>query len=424
MALIKCPECGREISDRAEACIHCGCPIEKASAEVFEPHKEEECKEKTMETVTEAEKEEKTTVLSKSDEQNVEENAAVSSECEVHEAVDVTTKENAVFNSSYTYEQNAETSENLKKNHNKKEKDPIWKRTWFVILMLIFLFPVGVFLVWKYKKFKKPIRIACYVILGLYFLVVFMPCIHEWEEATCENAKICTKCGTVEGEALGHEWEEATCQAPETCARCNETQGKALEHEVEEWTTDTESTCAEEGSKSGKCLLCNEVVTASIEKIEHTEGEWVITKAATSSANGERSKSCTACGTVLQTEEYEMSAAEIKAEYIKNCKSYTYNEIARNPESYKGYFAKFTGEVIQVMEDGDEYTLRVDITKGKYGWDDTILVAYEKQDSSEPRILEDDVITMYGMLWGTHTYETVLGASVTIPLFFAEYIDF
>lgn len=27
MALIKCPECGREISDQAEVCIGCGCPI-------------------------------------------------------------------------------------------------------------------------------------------------------------------------------------------------------------------------------------------------------------------------------------------------------------------------------------------------------------------------------------------------------------
>lgn len=27
MALIKCEECGREISDRANACVHCGCPI-------------------------------------------------------------------------------------------------------------------------------------------------------------------------------------------------------------------------------------------------------------------------------------------------------------------------------------------------------------------------------------------------------------
>ena len=27
MALIKCVECGKEISDKANACIHCGCPI-------------------------------------------------------------------------------------------------------------------------------------------------------------------------------------------------------------------------------------------------------------------------------------------------------------------------------------------------------------------------------------------------------------
>lgn len=27
MALIKCSECGKEISDRGEACVHCGCPI-------------------------------------------------------------------------------------------------------------------------------------------------------------------------------------------------------------------------------------------------------------------------------------------------------------------------------------------------------------------------------------------------------------
>ena len=29
MALIKCNECGKEISDKAKTCIHCGCPIEQ-----------------------------------------------------------------------------------------------------------------------------------------------------------------------------------------------------------------------------------------------------------------------------------------------------------------------------------------------------------------------------------------------------------
>lgn len=29
MALIKCCECGKEVSDKAKSCIHCGCPIEQ-----------------------------------------------------------------------------------------------------------------------------------------------------------------------------------------------------------------------------------------------------------------------------------------------------------------------------------------------------------------------------------------------------------
>ena len=29
MALIKCPECGKEISDKAEMCINCGFPLKQ-----------------------------------------------------------------------------------------------------------------------------------------------------------------------------------------------------------------------------------------------------------------------------------------------------------------------------------------------------------------------------------------------------------
>ena len=36
MALIKCSECGKEISDKAKACIHCGCPIEKQNIKYIE----------------------------------------------------------------------------------------------------------------------------------------------------------------------------------------------------------------------------------------------------------------------------------------------------------------------------------------------------------------------------------------------------
>lgn len=29
MSLIKCPECGKEISDKAKTCINCGCPLDE-----------------------------------------------------------------------------------------------------------------------------------------------------------------------------------------------------------------------------------------------------------------------------------------------------------------------------------------------------------------------------------------------------------
>ncbi|WP_299198404.1 hypothetical protein [uncultured Amphritea sp.] len=31
MALVKCPDCGTNVSDRAPACVNCGCPISSAS---------------------------------------------------------------------------------------------------------------------------------------------------------------------------------------------------------------------------------------------------------------------------------------------------------------------------------------------------------------------------------------------------------
>ena len=38
MALIKCVDCGKEVSDRAKVCPNCGCPIE---CSVSETHAEE-----------------------------------------------------------------------------------------------------------------------------------------------------------------------------------------------------------------------------------------------------------------------------------------------------------------------------------------------------------------------------------------------
>ena len=117
------------------------------------------------------------------------------------------------------------------------------------------------------------------------------------------------------------------------------------------------------------------------------------------------------------------TADDMKKAYCNSCKTYTYKEIARNPDSVKGERAKFTGKVIQVLEDGSSVVLRVNITAKKYYYDDTIYVKYTRKSDDEDRILEDDIVNIYGTLSGLESYTSITNQTITLPKVYAEYID-
>lgn len=252
---------------------------------------------------------------------------------------------------------------------------------------------------------------------------------HQWQEATCTSAKKCAICNTTEGAPLSHDWSEATCTSAKQCKLCSTTEGDPIPHTVEQWKTAKESTCTEEGSEAGTCVDCQKEITRETPLAEHNPGNWEVIKEATATAKGQRAKKCTICKEEIETEEFTLSAEEIEKAYKAKCEKYSYSKIARNPGEYKGKYAKFTGEVIQVMQEEYLgfmiYVLRVNVTKkGSYYkyYTDTVYVTYTAK-ADDSRILEDDIITMYGTLDGEKTYETVMGSSVTIPMFVAEYID-
>ncbi len=245
---------------------------------------------------------------------------------------------------------------------------------------------------------------------------------HTWIAATCTEPKTCSVCGQIEGEALGHTWNEATCTEPQTCSVCGVTEGEALGHTITEWTVSKEATCSEEGEETGICSVCGASAQRTLEKLEHTPGEWVVTKEATATSDGAEAQYCEVCGELISTRSYTLSDEEIEELYKAECDEYSYDTIARDPDEYYGTYGKYKGEVVQVLEDGDEVQLRVNITKGKYYYSDTIFVFYERKDG-ESRILEDDIITIYGMNMGTISYESVLGATITLPCVYAAYID-
>ena len=124
----------------------------------------------------------------------------------------------------------------------------------------------------------------------------------------------------------------------------------------------------------------------------------------------------------------QKTAEEIKNEFINSCAEYSYNDIARTPDNFKGKNSKFYGEVVQVTEGIlNSVTLRVGVSCTKYEYiegyscPDIIYVTYKYKDG-EPKILEKDMITIYGTIEGLQSYTSVLGAKVTIPKLTAKYI--
>ena len=96
-------------------------------------------------------------------------------------------------------------------------------------------------------------------------------CEHEFANATCTEAPTCTKCGEVNGEALGHSYADATCTAPATCNTCGATEGSAKEHDFKAATCTKPETCKVCGATKGNAnghsyseATCTKPATCSV----------------------------------------------------------------------------------------------------------------------------------------------------------------
>lgn len=135
-------------------------------------------------------------------------------------------------------------------------------------------------------------------------------------------------------------------------------------------------------------------------------------------------KECTECGNVT-TESRDISVEEMATYLKETCVSYDFEEIARYPSAHNGEYTVFTGEVIQVMESAGITILRVNITNtgNEYYsyYTDTIYVTYKFSDGL--KVLEGDIITMWGKSTGEESYTAIFGQTITIPSFTAYYAE-
>lgn len=115
-------------------------------------------------------------------------------------------------------------------------------------------------------------------------------------------------------------------------------------------------------------------------------------------------------------EEAAQREAEEKAGYETGI---TYDQLARTPDEYEGKLVKFVGRVIQVIEGEDIVQIRFAVDEN---YDEIIFCEYEK-DIVNSRVLENDLITIYGTSYGLYSYESTMGGQITVPAVVIDKID-
>ena len=109
-------------------------------------------------------------------------------------------------------------------------------------------------------------------------------------------------------------------------------------------------------------------------------------------------------------EEEERQKAEAEAHKYET--GITWEQIAR--EGKNGTLGQFEGKIVQVINGNYGYTQYRIAINGNY---DTIMLVEAASYELKETLLEDDYVYFKGKSMGTVSYESVMGANITIPAF-------
>lgn len=89
-----------------------------------------------------------------------------------------------------------------------------------------------------------------------------------------------------------------------------------------------------------------------------------------------------------------------KKKFIASCKAYSYKKVMRNPKKYIGKKIKIKCQISQIQEDGlftkKYYRCYSYSGYGIYAGNEYVI--YDERISNSPKLLEDDIITVYGTI--------------------------
>ncbi len=83
--------------------------------------------------------------------------------------------------------------------------------------------------------------------------------------------------------------------------------------------------------------------------------------------------------------------------------------------------AVFTGQVVQILEQNGQGIIRLAVTKDSFGgWDRGSIVYIQYAGHND--VVDDDVVTVYGLLAGPQTYTSQANFQITVPSMLACFV--
>lgn len=221
-----------------------------------------------------------------------------------------------------------------------------------------------------------------------------------------------------------------------TCEKCgihkSDNFTEALGHDIEAKRV-KEPTETEEGRIEAYCKRCGETLaTRAIPKKEPLVSEPITeepTQPATTAQPTEvpkkqdDKKESKTEEKPKTTDAPEKTEEQIIQEYKNSCSKISYEELARNPEKHKGEHLYFKGKVFQVKEPSlfeSKTSILVSVTPKTYEyfnetfWEDNVYFSIKLDDKAD-RILQDDIIEIWGECTGIQKYYNVLGTKTSLP---------
>ncbi len=96
----------------------------------------------------------------------------------------------------------------------------------------------------------------------------------------------------------------------------------------------------------------------------------------------------------------------------------SYKELEKSPDNFSNQYARFTGQVLQIQELDNLGYMRLAIVKNEFGdWDLSHVLYVQYTGNTEA--VEDDVVTVTGVMEGSHTYTSQANYQITVPSMYA-----